>query len=73
MAMEKLEARTELERVQHELREAQRELEQRGEERLAELDGVNQAFVESQDRFLQIAENIRDVFWLSDLARTNII
>jgi PAS domain S-box-containing protein len=60
-------------RLEEELRHARQQLERAVRERTAELEGANEALVESQDRFRQMAESIRDVFWLSNPSRTSII
>lgn len=54
-------------------RRMRKELEERVQARTADLETANEALVESQERFRQLAENIRDVFWLSNLAMTRII
>jgi len=64
---------TQLRAAEDALRQTKSEMEQLVTERLAELSGANEAFLESQDRFQQMAENIRDVFWLTNPARTIII
>jgi PAS domain S-box-containing protein len=43
------------------------------QERTTELEAANEALVESQFRFRQMAENIRDVFWLTNPYRSSII
>jgi len=64
---------TALRAAEDSLRQTRGEMEQLVAERLAELSGANEAFLESQDRFQQMAENIRDVFWLTNPARSIII
>ncbi|SPE52718.1 hypothetical protein SBV1_1580014 [Verrucomicrobia bacterium] len=55
------------------LRLAREQLEVRVQARTADLAALNEALVESQDRFRQMAENIRDVFWLANPSMTSII
>lgn len=55
------------------LRLAREQLELRVQVRTADLAALNEALVESQDRFRQMAENIRDVFWLANPTMTSII
>lgn len=62
--------RTEAEHASRRMRE---ELETRVQARTADLEAANEALVESQERFRQMAENIRDVFWLSNPGMTSII
>jgi len=64
---------SERKRAEDALREMREELEKSVQARTADLEAANEALVESQERFRQMAENIRDVFWLSNPAMTNII
>jgi PAS domain S-box-containing protein len=48
-------------------------LEQNAKEGLTELVTANEALVESQARFRQMAEAIHDVFWLTNPSRTSIV
>jgi PAS domain S-box-containing protein len=64
---------TELKQAEEALRLAQVSLEQRVQERTAMLEAANQALLESQERFRQVAENIPDVFWLSNPSMTQLI
>jgi PAS domain S-box-containing protein len=64
---------TERRRVEGTLMDLRGELRAQAQGRLAELDGANLAFVESQERFQQMAENIHDVFWLTNPSRTEVI
>ena len=41
-------------------------------ERSAELQMANAALSESEERFRQMADNVREVFWLSDAERTRV-
>jgi PAS domain S-box-containing protein len=43
------------------------------QELLTEVAAANEALVESEGRFSQVAEAIQDVFWLTDPSRSNII
>ena len=43
------------------------------EQRLTELEGANEALVESQARFQNVAEAIQDVFWLTNPWRTSVL
>lgn len=52
------------------LQKAHDELEQRVKERTAELQIANTALGESEKRFRQMAENVREVFWLADAGRS---
>ncbi|HWX18994.1 MAG TPA: PAS domain S-box protein [Candidatus Binatia bacterium] len=54
-------------------RQVRDQLELRVQARTADLEAVNEALVESQERFRQMAENIREVFWLSNPTMTSII
>jgi PAS domain S-box-containing protein len=58
--------------LEEELAEARGELERHAEERMSELETANEVLLESQARFQQIAEAIRDVFWLTNPWRTSI-
>ena len=49
------------------------DLEKPLQEPVADWNGSNDALAESQERFRQMAENIRDVFWLSNPTMTSII
>jgi PAS domain S-box-containing protein len=64
---------TERQVAQESLRLAQELLELRGRARTADLEAAIEALVETQERFRQMAENIREVFWLSNPSRTSII
>jgi PAS domain S-box-containing protein len=64
---------TEERQTQEELRQVRAELEQCAEQRLNELAAANEALVESQARFRQVAEAIQDVFWLTNPSRSSII
>jgi PAS domain S-box-containing protein len=64
---------TESNYAQEALRLAREQLELRVQARTAELGGANEALVESQERFRQMAANIPEVFWLSNPAMTSII
>lgn len=64
---------TELRKAEDASRQAREDLEHRVLARTADLEAANQALVESQDRFRQLSENIRDVFWLSNPSMTSII
>ena len=55
------------------LLQAHQQLEKRVFDRTAELQQANQALIESQERFQQVAENSPDVFWLTDLGLEHII
>jgi len=55
------------------LSQAREELAQTREQRLIELGAANEALLESQTRFQQIAEAIRDVVWLTNRSRTATI
>ena len=63
---------TERKAVEEQLRLVREQLEFRVQEREVDLDTANQALVETQDRFRQMAENIRDVFWLASPARLSL-
>jgi PAS domain S-box-containing protein len=56
---------TEHKRVEEELRRATEEMESRVRIRTAELTRTNRALRESETRFRTLAENIRQVFWMS--------
>jgi PAS domain S-box-containing protein len=60
-------------RLERELAEARAQLERHAEQQMAELHTASEALLESQARFQQIAEAIRDVFWLTNPGRTSII
>lgn len=64
---------TEPRRAQEELRETREELERSTNERLSELSAANEALLESEARFRQVAEAIHDVFWLTNPSRTSVI
>ena len=64
---------TDMRRAEDASRQAREDLEQRVQARTADLEAANQALVESQERFRQMADNIRDVFWLSNPSMTAII
>ncbi len=64
---------TEQRLVEEQLRQARLELEQGASQRLDELATANEALLESQTRFSQIAEAIHDVFWLTNPSRSSII
>lgn len=49
------------------------ELEKRVKERTARLEQVNAALRDSEARFRQLAESINEVFWMSDLAKNQIL
>jgi len=55
------------------LRELNEGLEQRVRERTYELETVNAALRESEARFRQLADNINEVFWMSDPAKRQIL
>ncbi len=59
--------------LEGELAAVRDQLGRHAEQRMAELETTNQALVESQTRFQQIAEAIHDVFWLTNAWRTSII
>ena len=59
--------------AQEQLRQARAELERIAQQRLDELAAANEALIESQARFRQIAEAIQDVFWLTNPSRSSII
>jgi PAS domain S-box-containing protein len=59
--------------AQEQLRQARAELERIAQQRLDELAAANEALIESQARFHQIAEAIQDVFWLTNPSRSSII
>jgi PAS domain S-box-containing protein len=52
---------------------AHEELEKRVQERTAELTHINQALLESEVRFRQLAENINEVFWIRELDQNKIL
>lgn len=60
-------------RLEKELRRLREELKRITEQRLTELEGANEALVESQARFQHMAEAIQDVFWLTNPWRTSIL
>jgi PAS domain S-box-containing protein len=60
-------------RLEGELREVRKELQRITEQRLTELEGANEALVESQARFQNVAEAIQDVFWLTNPWRTSVL
>ena len=64
---------TERKYTEEALRLAREQLELRVQARTADLAAANEALVESQDRFRQMAENIPEVFWFSNPAMTHII
>jgi PAS domain S-box-containing protein len=64
---------TQRKHLEEELRQVRAELEHHAEGRMTELQAANEALVESQTRFQQMAEAIRDVFWLTNPWRTSII
>lgn len=64
---------TEQRHAQEVLRQAREELDQHANQWLNELAAANEAFLESQTRFQQIAEAIHDVLWLTNPSRTSII
>ncbi len=63
---------TERKQVEEQLRLAREQLELRVQAREMDLDIANQALVESQERFRQMAENIRDMFWLASPTRHSL-
>jgi PAS domain S-box-containing protein len=63
---------TERKAVEEQLRLVREQLEFRVQEREVDLDTANRALVESQERFRQMAENIRDVFWLASPTRLSL-
>ncbi len=64
---------TERRHTERELREAREELEASANRWMSDLAAANEALLESQTRFRQVAETIRDVFWLTNPSRTSII
>jgi PAS domain S-box-containing protein len=64
---------TDQRRLETELSHTQQQLESQAAQRLSELEAANEALMESQSRFQQMAEAIRDVFWLTNPWRTSII
>jgi two-component system sensor histidine kinase/response regulator len=57
---------TERKRVEQDLQQMRDELERRVTERTAELARSNEALGASEERFRQLAENIPQVFWMTD-------
>jgi PAS domain S-box-containing protein len=66
--MNEIRART---AAEAELRIAHNELEKRVNERTAELARANEQLKESEERFLQLAANVNEVFWLRNAADNN--
>ncbi|HTL54527.1 MAG TPA: PAS domain S-box protein [Candidatus Limnocylindrales bacterium] len=64
---------TQQRRLEKELGDACGELGRLTEQRLVELQGSNEALIESQARFQQVAEAIQDVFCLTNLRRTSVL
>ena len=60
-------------RAEQALREAHDKLERRVRERTAELVASQQALVESEEQFRQMAENVQDAFWLIDARTQNVL
>lgn len=60
-------------RIEKQVRELNAALERRVRERTAELEATNESLRESELRFRQLAENINEVFWLSDAGKTAML
>jgi PAS domain S-box-containing protein len=64
---------TQRKRLEEELSKARIQLENHADLRMSELQSANEALVESQARFQQMTDAMRDVFWLTNPWRTSII
>jgi PAS domain S-box-containing protein len=60
-------------RLERELCHVREKLQRITEQRLIELEGANEALVETQARFQHVAEAIQDLFWLTNPWRTSIL
>lgn len=60
-------------RVENQIRELNASLERRVRQRTAELEATNESLRQSELRFRQLAENINEVFWISDPGKNQML
>ena len=61
------------EQAEEALRQANEELESRVRSRTSELELANGGLRQSEERFRQLAENIKEVLWMTDLAKRQML